>query len=60
MIYLALFGAGKFILNQRGLGLLMLAGSAICAFVLYKEQSARNWGAGPAETESNLSASAPS
>jgi len=49
MIYLALFGAGKFILHQQRLGLLMLFGSVVCGVVLYKEQSARNWGAGPAE-----------
>jgi Na+/proline symporter len=49
MVYLALFGAGKFILHQQGLGLLMLAVSAACALLLYREQSARNWGAGPAE-----------
>ena len=51
MIYLALFGAGKIIFHQAGLGLLMLAGSAACAFILCKEQSARGWGAGPAENE---------
>jgi SSS family solute:Na+ symporter len=55
LIYLALFGAGKFILHQHGLGLLMLLGSAICGFVLYKEQSARGWGAS-AEENSDLNA----
>jgi hypothetical protein len=55
LIYLALFGTGKFILNQRGLGSLMLLGSVICGFLLYKEQSARNWGASAAETDSDLS-----
>jgi Na+/proline symporter len=55
MIYLALFGAGKFILNQRGLGLGMLLGSVVSGFLLYKEQSARNWGAS-AEADSDLSA----
>jgi SSS family solute:Na+ symporter len=49
MVYLALFGAGKFIFRQQGPGLLMLLGSAICAFTLYKEQSARGWGASPAD-----------
>jgi hypothetical protein len=57
MIYLALFGAGKFILHQRGIGILMLVGSAICAFVLYKEQTARGWGAGSGESaQTDLSA----
>ena len=51
MIYLALFGAGKVIFHQAGLGLTMLVGSAVCAIILYKEQSSRGWGAGPAETE---------
>ena len=49
VIYLALFGAGKFIFRQHGLGLLMLLGSAVCAFLLYKEQSSRGWGAGSPE-----------
>ncbi|MDT8067906.1 MAG: sodium:solute symporter family protein [Terriglobia bacterium] len=56
LIYLALFGTGKFILNQRGLGSLMLVGSLICGFLLYKEQSARNWGASAAEAVADLSA----
>ena len=45
MVYLALFGAGKVIFRQPGLGLLMLLGSGICAVVLYREQSKRGWGA---------------
>jgi solute:Na+ symporter, SSS family len=45
MVYFALFGLGKLILNQAGLGITLLIGSAICAFVLYKEQSRRGWGA---------------
>jgi solute:Na+ symporter, SSS family len=49
VIYLALFGAGKFIFRQHGLGLIMLLGSALCAFLLYKEQTARGWGAGSPE-----------
>ena len=48
MVYLALFGLGKLILNQPVLGIALLAGSAVCAFALYKEQSRRGWGA---ETE---------
>jgi hypothetical protein len=49
MVYLALFGAGKIIFRQPSVGLMMLVGSAVCAFVLYKEQSARGWGAGAEE-----------
>ena len=45
MVYLALFGLGKLILNQPGLGIGLLVGSLICAFLLYKEQSRRGWGA---------------
>ncbi|MGZ4819854.1 MAG: hypothetical protein ACXVZJ_14590, partial [Terriglobales bacterium] len=48
MVYLALFGLGKLILNQPVLGIALLAGSAVCAFALHKEQSRRGWGA---ETE---------
>ncbi len=50
MIYLALFGAGKFLLQQRALGLALLAGSIVCAILLYKDQSRRGWGA-EAESE---------
>ena len=55
VIYLALFGAGKFIFRQHGLGLLMLLGSAVCAFLLYKEQTARGWGAGSPEAAPPIS-----
>jgi Na+/proline symporter len=45
MVYLALFGLGKLILNQAALGITLLIGSGVCAFALYKEQSRRGWGA---------------
>ena len=45
MVYLALFGAGKVLFRQPGLGFLLLLGSVICAVVLYREQSKRGWGA---------------
>ncbi|MGZ4836018.1 MAG: sodium:solute symporter family protein [Terriglobales bacterium] len=45
MVYLALFGLGKLILNQPGLGVVLLIGSVICAVLLYLEQSRRGWGA---------------
>jgi len=45
MVYLALFGLGKLIFNQPGLGMVLLVGSLIFAFLLYKEQSRRGWGA---------------
>ncbi len=45
MVYLALFGLGKVILHQPGLGIVLLIGSAVCAVILYKEQSRRGWGA---------------
>jgi Na+/proline symporter len=45
MVYLALFGIGKLVLKQPGLGAALLVGSVVCAVVLYKEQSRRGWGA---------------
>ena len=45
MVYLALFGAGKVIFRQPGLGVLLLIGSVACALLLYREQSKRGWGA---------------
>ena len=45
MVYLALFGAGKVIFREPGLGFLLLLGSVACAFLLYREQSRRGWGA---------------
>ncbi|MGI9103185.1 MAG: sodium:solute symporter family protein [Terriglobales bacterium] len=45
MVYLALFGLGKLVLNQAGLGVVLLLGSAVAAALLYLEQSRRGWGA---------------
>jgi Na+/proline symporter len=45
MVYLALFGAGKVIFREPGLGTLLLIGSVACALLLYREQSKRGWGA---------------
>jgi Na+/proline symporter len=45
MVYLALFGLGKLIMKQPGLGALLLVGSAACAVLLYMDQTARKWGA---------------
>jgi Na+/proline symporter len=45
MVYLALFGAGKVIFREPLLGVLLLVGSVVCAFLLYREQSKRGWGA---------------
>jgi hypothetical protein len=45
MVYLALFGLGKLILNQPGLGITLLIASVVCATLLYFEQSRRGWGA---------------
>jgi solute:Na+ symporter, SSS family len=36
MIYLCLFGTGKLLLHQAAIGIMMLAGSAVCAFLLYR------------------------
>jgi SSS family solute:Na+ symporter len=51
MVYLALFGVGKLILHQPGLGAGLLAGSAVCAALLYLDQSRRGWGAETAELD---------
>ena len=45
MVYLALFGAGKILFREPLLGFLLLAGSFVCAYVLYREQTKRGWGA---------------
>ena len=45
MVYLALFGTGKLIFRQPGLGALLLVGAVVAGFVLYREQSRRGWGA---------------
>jgi Na+/proline symporter len=51
MVYLALFGMGKVLFKQPGLGLLLLAGSAVLAVLLYLDQSSRGWGAEEAGDE---------
>src|SRR5262249_41352879 len=45
MVYLALFGLGKMLMKQPGLGALLLVGSAVSAALLYADQTARGWGA---------------
>ena len=45
MVYLALFGMGKLLFKQPGLGAVLLVGSAICAVLLYLDQSSRGRGA---------------
>jgi Na+/proline symporter len=45
MVYLALFGAGKVIFREPGLGCLLLLGSVVSAVLLYREQTKRGWGA---------------
>jgi solute:Na+ symporter, SSS family len=45
MVYLALFGLGKLLMKQQGLGAILLIGSAICAAMLYADQSSHGWGA---------------
>jgi hypothetical protein len=36
MVYMCLFGTGKILLHQPAMGILLLAGSAICAVLLYR------------------------
>jgi len=43
MVYLALFGAGKLLLREAGLGLLLLAGAAVAGWLLYSTQLKRAW-----------------
>ncbi|HWR16143.1 MAG TPA: sodium:solute symporter family protein [Terriglobales bacterium] len=45
MVYMALFGIGKLLMKEPGLGALLLVGSAVCAALLYADQTARRWGA---------------
>jgi Na+/proline symporter len=45
MVYLALFGTGKLLLRQPGLGLILLLGAIVCAVLLFRDQSRRSWGA---------------
>ena len=44
MVYLALFGIGRFILGQRGYGVILLIGSIACALGL-RVNLRRSWGA---------------
>ncbi len=57
MVYMALFGTGKLLLKEPGFGSALLAGAAACAWLLYREQSRRGWGA---EAETGKSADASS
>jgi Na+/proline symporter len=43
MIYLALFGMGKLLLRHSLPGLEMIAMAAVCAWLLYWDQSRRSW-----------------
>ena len=45
MVYFALFGMGKILFKQPGVGFALLLGSAVCAVLLYLDQSSRGWGA---------------
>jgi hypothetical protein len=45
MVYFALFGFGKLLLQQPGLGSLLMLGAVVCAALLYTTQSKRGWGA---------------
>ena len=45
MVYCALFGAGKIIFREIGVGFLLLVISVVSGFLLYRDQSKRNWGA---------------
>jgi len=45
MVYLALFGVGKFLMLERALGAALMLGAVICGMLLYWEQSRRGWGA---------------
>ena len=43
MVYLTLFGTGKLLLGEPGLGLGLLVGAAACASLLYWEFARRGW-----------------
>ena len=43
MVYLALFGTGKLLLREPGLGALLLAGAVTCAVLLYRHLSRSVW-----------------
>jgi len=51
MVYFALFGMGKILFKQPGLGFALLGGAALCAILLYLDQSSRGWGAEKAGEE---------
>src|SRR6266571_172130 len=44
MVYMALFGVGKFLVHQALLGVALLVGSAICGVLLYWDLARRGWG----------------
>ncbi len=54
MIYATLFGAGKIIFGQRGLGLLFLAAAAGAGIFLYRHLSRRGWKVVADESPENL------
>jgi hypothetical protein len=43
MIYMALFGLGKVLFKETGLGLGMLALSAAAGYYIYRDLSKRGW-----------------
>ena len=49
MVYLALFGIGRFVLGAYGHGLGLVLGSALCALVL-RANLRKSWGVEPAES----------
>jgi SSS family solute:Na+ symporter len=49
MVYFALFGTGKLLFKEFGVGIAMFVASAVCAGLLYADQTARGWGAEEAE-----------
>ena len=46
MVYAALFGVGKIILHQPGVGAVLCVVSVICAVLLYRDIQ-RGWGENP-------------
>jgi SSS family solute:Na+ symporter len=56
MVYATLFGIGKVILQQPGLGVALLAGAAVCAWMLWRDIQ-KGWGAeGPAKARGSNAA----
>jgi SSS family solute:Na+ symporter len=51
MVYLALFAVGRLAMGPRSTGALMLLGSAVCAFLLYRNLSRGGWEADPLESK---------